>query len=189
MPRRITCTGYGVGGALATVAACWAAGKFATADVRCVTLAAPRAGNKAFKKVYENLVGATYRVVLEGDATAMVPKDEGLLKKYAHVGHPVWLTDGEVKYEVRPLRLPLAKRCADLAAAAGVVAPGSVLASCGGAVATCHRQQRQLACRVQAEPLLRQWVCRIAVCPGDPEACTCCQLAWQEVVRASQIQC
>ena len=108
MPRRITSTGFGVGGALATLASCWAAGKFATADVRCITLGAPRVGNKTFKKVFENLVGATYRVVLEGDAMTMMPKSEGFLKKYADVGHTVWLREGEVRYEVRsrPLKRP-----------------------------------------------------------------------------------
>lgn len=96
IPRRVTCVGFGVGGAVATLAACWAGSKVATADVRCVSFGSPRVGNRNFKMAFENLVGSTYRVVFEGDTATHRPKTYF----YRHVGHCVWLTQGTVKYQV-----------------------------------------------------------------------------------------
>ena len=51
-PRRILCTGYCGGGAMATVAAVWMALQCPTADVRCVTFGSPRVGNAAFCEAF-----------------------------------------------------------------------------------------------------------------------------------------
>ena len=46
-------------------------------------------------------MGATYRVVLEGDAAAEAPEKEGFMKKYTPVGHTIWLHEGRVVYQAR----------------------------------------------------------------------------------------
>ncbi len=52
-PRRILCTGYCKGGAIATLAATWAALQCPTADVRCITFGAPMVGNPAFVQMFK----------------------------------------------------------------------------------------------------------------------------------------
>ena len=98
IPRRITCTGFALGGALATIAACWAGATFPTADIRCYTFGSPRVGNRPFRNAYEALVGTSYRIVYEGDEATHTPKT---ISRYSHVGHVIWLTGSTIKYEVR----------------------------------------------------------------------------------------
>eukprot|EP00891_Asterochloris_glomerata_P009139 jgi/Astpho2/9139/Aster-07787 len=67
IPRRVLCTGYCGGGAMATVAAVWMALQCPTADVRCITFGSPRVGNAAFCEAFKWLVGRSYRVVYRRD--------------------------------------------------------------------------------------------------------------------------
>jgi predicted lipase len=99
MPRRVTCTGYSLGGSLASLAACWASYTLATADVRCITFGALRVGNIDFRSAFENMVGTKYRVVFQHDP---VPHalDKRLL--YAHAGSVIWISDGKLCWKVRP---------------------------------------------------------------------------------------
>ena len=53
IPRRVLCTGYCGGGAMATVAAVWMALQCPTADVRCITFGSPRVGNAAFCEAFK----------------------------------------------------------------------------------------------------------------------------------------
>ncbi|GMH42667.1 hypothetical protein BSKO_10586 [Bryopsis sp. KO-2023] len=62
-PRRVICTGHGVGGALSILCAAWSAIRFPTSDVRCITFGAPRLGNDNFNVLFNVMVGITYRVV------------------------------------------------------------------------------------------------------------------------------
>ena len=52
IPRRIICTGFCIGGAVATLAACWAGLQWPTADIRCITFGAPRVGNSQFVEAF-----------------------------------------------------------------------------------------------------------------------------------------
>ena len=97
IPRRITCAGHGLGGGLATLAACWAGCTLATADVRCITFAAPRVGNAAFVAAFQNTTGVSYRVVNNADPMPRQPKP----LFYSHVGHAVWLSGSDIHYQVR----------------------------------------------------------------------------------------
>ncbi|KAK9818390.1 hypothetical protein WJX72_011847 [[Myrmecia] bisecta] len=66
-PRRIICTGFCMGGSLATLGAVWAALQSPTADVRCITFGAPKVGNSAFAQVFRWLVALSYRLVFHKD--------------------------------------------------------------------------------------------------------------------------
>ena len=70
-PRRILCTGFCVGGAVATLAAVWAALQCPTADVRCITFGAPTAGNLAFAHTFRYI---TYRCSLSASLQSSVQK-------------------------------------------------------------------------------------------------------------------
>lgn len=98
IPRRILCTGFSLGGGLATVAALWAALTVPTADVRCVTFGAPRVGNSDFADAFVNTVGAQYRVVYEADPTPHHPRPVF----YSHASHPIWIHEGKFLFHVRP---------------------------------------------------------------------------------------
>eukprot|EP00892_Ulva_mutabilis_P000708 jgi/Ulvmu1/10638/UM066_0018.1 len=95
IPRRILCTGFSLGGGLASVAALWAALSVPTADVRCITFGAPRAGNKDFAAAFVNAVGAQYRVVYEADPTPHHPRPVF----YMHAGHPIWVHEGKFLFQ------------------------------------------------------------------------------------------
>ncbi|GAB4815218.1 hypothetical protein N2152v2_002264 [Parachlorella kessleri] len=64
--RRVVCTGYRAGGALAAAAAPWAALAFPKADVRCITYEAPRVGTEEFERVFYWLVSYAYNVANGG---------------------------------------------------------------------------------------------------------------------------
>lgn len=97
IPRRILCTGFSLGGGLATIAALWAALAVPTADVRCITFGAPRVGNSDFVAAFVNSVGCQYRVVYEADPTPHHPRPVF----YTHAGHPIWIHEGKFLFQVR----------------------------------------------------------------------------------------
>ena len=99
MPRRITCCGYSIGGGLCTIGAYWAAIKFPTADVRCVTFGSPRVGSKQFAFAFVNIVANTYRVVYEADPVPHHPRGGSM---YCHVSQPIWIHDGGFLLRVQP---------------------------------------------------------------------------------------
>lgn len=51
-PRRITCVGYCLGGAVANLTALFTALQYPTADVRCITFGAQYTGNAAFAEAF-----------------------------------------------------------------------------------------------------------------------------------------
>ena len=54
MPRRVVCTGYCTGGALAGIAAVWAGHNWPDSDVRCITFGAPQCAPEAVYMPKEN---------------------------------------------------------------------------------------------------------------------------------------
>jgi predicted lipase len=97
IPRRITCVGYALGGGLATLAAAWAALSIPTADIRCITFGSPRVGNSDFAEMFVNVVSTTYRIIFEADPTTHHPRP----LYYSHVGHPIWIHNGNFLFQVR----------------------------------------------------------------------------------------
>ncbi|CAL5222891.1 g5320 [Coccomyxa viridis] len=68
MPRRVVCTGYCTGGALAGIAAVWAGHNWPDSDVRCITFGAPQMANAEFAEIFLWITGSAYAVVHDGDA-------------------------------------------------------------------------------------------------------------------------
>lgn len=72
-PTRVLCCGHSLGGALATLAATWAAMEYPKADIRCITLGSPRVGNKHFVRITKYLTGSMYRLIHAWDPVPTVP--------------------------------------------------------------------------------------------------------------------
>ncbi len=91
IPRRVLCTGFCMGGALATLSVPWIALRFPTADVRCITFGAPRVGNDAFVTVFDWLCSLTYRCIYRSDPVPNKPKH--LHDKYKQLSGALYLHD------------------------------------------------------------------------------------------------
>ena len=81
----ILLTGHNQGGALASIAAVFAAGKLARAPNAVITWGSPRIGADDFRKFYRKHVGCdvTINYVTKGDVVALLPS--ALLYGYSHV--------------------------------------------------------------------------------------------------------
>ncbi|KAI0557956.1 Lipase domain protein [Gracilaria domingensis] len=88
-PRPVFLTGHSLGGALATICALDCALKYqlGTSDIYVATFGSPRVGNSAFRKVYDELVPASWRVSIAADIVTTLPKVD-----YQHVGKKIMLT-------------------------------------------------------------------------------------------------
>ena len=86
------------GGALATLAAAWAAFEYPRADIRCVTLGSPRVGNKQFVVASKYLIGSSYRLMHAWDPIPTVPPPQYL----KHVKGRFWLRGDKAKSTKRP---------------------------------------------------------------------------------------
>ena len=86
------------GGALATLAAAWAAFEYPSADVRCITLGSPRTGNAEFVQAVKYLAGNSYRLINGWDPVPTVPPP-GFFK---HVKGRMWLHQGRCRLIKRP---------------------------------------------------------------------------------------
>eukprot|EP00208_Stichococcus_sp_RCC1054_P005346 CAMPEP_0206142186 /NCGR_PEP_ID=MMETSP1473-20131121/15880_1 /ASSEMBLY_ACC=CAM_ASM_001109 /TAXON_ID=1461547 /ORGANISM="Stichococcus sp, Strain RCC1054" /LENGTH=1445 /DNA_ID=CAMNT_0053537075 /DNA_START=238 /DNA_END=4575 /DNA_ORIENTATION=- len=82
-PRRVTLTGHSLGGALATLAAYDIAKAFPSFEVSCYTFGAPRTGNHAFAKDYNQVVPDTWSVINDQDAVTRAAKF-GIFKRPGH---------------------------------------------------------------------------------------------------------
>ncbi|XP_046844776.1 uncharacterized protein LOC124438643 [Xenia sp. Carnegie-2017] len=79
----ILITGHSLGGALATLASAFAAGKLHRKPNAVITFASPMIGNEEFRQYYVNMVGCkdTLRIANEGDVVTKLPPG----KNYVHV--------------------------------------------------------------------------------------------------------
>jgi Lipase (class 3) len=73
-PLKVLCTGFCMGGGLAVLAAPWAALKWPTSDVSCITFGAPIIGNPGFNKSFNLLVGLNYRGIYRLDPVPDMPR-------------------------------------------------------------------------------------------------------------------
>lgn len=92
VPRRILCTGFCMGGALATLSVPWIALRFPTADIRCITFGAPRVGNDAFQTVLNWLCSLMYRCIYRSDPVPDKPK-RLMQDKYKQLSGALYLHD------------------------------------------------------------------------------------------------
>lgn len=88
-PRPVFLTGHSLGGALATICALDCALKYqlGSADLQVATYGSPRVGNESFRKVYDELIPASWRVSIAADIVTSLPKVD-----YQHVGKKIMLT-------------------------------------------------------------------------------------------------
>lgn len=88
-PRPIFLTGHSLGGALATICAfdCFLGLELTAGDLYVATYGSPRVGNGAFRRLYDEAVPASWRVVVAPDLVTKLPK-----VGYEHVGKKVMLT-------------------------------------------------------------------------------------------------
>lgn len=88
-PRPVFLTGHSLGGALATICAydCFLGLELSSTDLFVATYGSPRVGNGAFRKLYDEAVPASWRMIVAPDLVTKLPK-----VGYEHVGKKVMLT-------------------------------------------------------------------------------------------------
>lgn len=88
-PRPVFLTGHSLGGALATICSLdvWVKLRISRRQIFVSTFGSPRVGNDAFKKIYDSVIALHWRIVVDPDMVAKLPKG-----MYRHVGKKVMLT-------------------------------------------------------------------------------------------------
>ena len=71
--KRIIFCGHSLGAALATIAALDYKLQNSTQNVKCVTFASPRVGNKSFSKLFNKTIKTSYRIVYHRDPVTFLP--------------------------------------------------------------------------------------------------------------------
>lgn len=90
----IVCTGHSIGGACASIAALVFAAHFSTKRVSCITLGAPRVGDRDFGRQYRESVHHSVRIGNSGDPICTIPKSN----TYLHATDAISLgTDGQAE--------------------------------------------------------------------------------------------
>jgi len=84
----IYCTGHSLGGALATIASIDIKLQFKHLHVKCYTFGAPRVGNNSFKKLFNNNVDYSARVVYNNDIVTKMPS---CFRSYRHTNKKIKL--------------------------------------------------------------------------------------------------
>lgn len=87
--RPVFLTGHSLGGALATICSLdvWIKLKVSRREIFVSTFGSPRVGNLAFRKIYDSVIPLHWRIVVNPDMVAKLPK-----VGYHHVGKKVLLT-------------------------------------------------------------------------------------------------
>lgn len=104
-PRPVFLTGHSLGGALATICAydCVLRLELGAKDLYVATYGSPRVGNSAFRRLYDEAVPATWRVLIAPDIVTKLPK-----VGYEHVGKKVMLTSaGDLFIDPNSLELSM----------------------------------------------------------------------------------
>lgn len=104
-PRPVFLTGHSLGGALATICSLdiWIKLRISRRQILVSTFGSPRVGNDAFKRIYDSVIALHWRIVVDTDMIAKLPK--GL---YRHVGTKVLITPhGHMFIEPWELQLKL----------------------------------------------------------------------------------
>ena len=104
-PRPIFLTGHSLGGALATICSLdvWVKLRISRRSIFVSTFGSPRVGNEAFKRVYNSVIVLHWRIVVDPDMVAKLPKG-----MFRHVGKKVTLTQhGDLFIDPNALELKL----------------------------------------------------------------------------------
>lgn len=104
-PRPVFLTGHSLGGALATICSLdvWIKLRISRRQIFVSTFGSPRVGNEAFRRIYNSVIALHWRIVVDPDMIAKLPK-----VGYRHVGKKVLLTAfGEMFIDPSQLELKL----------------------------------------------------------------------------------
>lgn len=104
-PRPVFLTGHSLGGALATICSLdvWIKLRISRRQIFVSTFGSPRVGNEAFRRIYNSVIALHWRIVVDPDMIAKLPK-----VGYRHVGKKVLLTPfGEMFIDPSQLELKL----------------------------------------------------------------------------------
>lgn len=103
--RPVFLTGHSLGGALATICSLdvWVKLRISRRQIFVSTFGSPRVGNNAFMRIYNSVIALHWRIVIDPDMVAKLPK-----VGYRHVGKKVLMTpDGEMFIDPSALELKL----------------------------------------------------------------------------------
>lgn len=118
-PAKAACTtvyitGHSLGGAMAILAAYDIAGLGLWRSMRVYTFGAPRPGNRAFARLYDNKVPDTWHIMNYRDPVPIVGK---FWMMYARPGHRVLVTPkGDMLVRPSPLEIKMAQACGQVKA-------------------------------------------------------------------------
>jgi len=104
-PRPVFLTGHSLGGALATICSLdvWIKLRISRRQIFVSTFGSPRVGNEAFRRIYDSVIALHWRIVVDPDMVAKLPKG-----MYRHVGKKVLLTPhGQMFIDPSALELKL----------------------------------------------------------------------------------
>ena len=92
--------GHSLGGALATLGACYYSIKYPKIKTSCVTFGSPRVGNNEFAKLFNKNVTESYRFVNDNDPVPCLPSS----LRYKHVNGCKWLYQDQLLNETKGWR-------------------------------------------------------------------------------------
>ncbi len=104
-PRPVFLTGHSLGGALATICSLdvWIKLRISRRQIFVSTFGSPRVGNEAFSRIYDSVIALHWRIVVDSDMVAKLPKG-----MFRHVGKKVLLTPhGQMFIDPSALELKL----------------------------------------------------------------------------------
>lgn len=92
--------GHSLGGALATISACYFSHVYPTLKVSCITFGSPRVGNNHFVNAFNSSVSESYRFVNDNDPVPCLPSR----LRYKHVNGCKWLYQDQILNETKGWR-------------------------------------------------------------------------------------
>jgi hypothetical protein len=98
--KHLIFVGHSLGGALATIGACYFSHVYPTLKVSCVTFGSPRVGNNHFVNAFNNSVTESYRFVNDNDPVPCLPSR----LRYKHVKGCQWLYQDTLLNETKGMR-------------------------------------------------------------------------------------
>lgn len=93
--KELIFVGHSLGGALATLGACYYSLKYPNIKTSCVTFGSPRVGNNDFAKIFNKNVAESYRFVNDNDPVPCLPSS----LRFKHVNGCKWLYQDQLLNE------------------------------------------------------------------------------------------
>ena len=98
--KNIIFTGHSLGGALATLGACYYGVIYPDISMNCVTFGSPRVGCDKFSLVFDKYCNKSYRFVNENDPVPSLPTSW----RFKHVKGCNWINNDKILNEILPWR-------------------------------------------------------------------------------------